>query len=402
MGSHGLLGKSLIASCSLALAIAGVLTPGTALATDAASSSATQTATGGTAQSDLAQLQKQADSMLEKIEQTTATYQQAIEEVEQLEEQISQNESRTEEIAAKLPEQRSKTAASIKSLYIFQQSSPGLLDLILSSESFNDFITTLRYIDAIHSRNTAEIKNLTDLESELNRTQAQLAVERDTAIQKQQEALDALEEARAARRELQARANAIAASEAAARSEAISIARAAVESANTAAAVLPPEVAAGVAEGALPEATFTTSSGNTAVVQVPSEASVSTEPLTTNTTSAETGDWAARIDSYLAGSPLEGYGATFAEAAAAYGVDPRLSPAIATIESGQGAICFQPHNAWGWGNSSWSDWESAIYEQVEGLANNYDGTLTLEGAERYCPPNYQEWYSSVASEMDSI
>ena len=121
-----------------------------------------------------------------------------------------------------------------------------------------------------------------------------------------------------------------------------------------------------------------------------------------NVTSAEIDEWAARIDAYLEGSPLAGHGATFAKAAALYGVDPRLSPAISCIESSKGSICFLPHNAWGWGSSSWSDWDSAIVSHVQGLASGYDGTLTLEGAMRYCPPSYQEWYSSVAAEMNSI
>ena len=60
------------------------------------------------------------------------------------------------------------------------------------------------------------------------------------------------------------------------------------------------------------------------------------------------------------------------------------------------------HNAWGWGSESWDSWEDAIYDQVQGLAEVYDGTLTYEGAEMYCPPNADEWYSSVASEMDTI
>jgi hypothetical protein len=32
----------------------------------------------------------------------------------------------------------------------------------------------------------------------------------------------------------------------------------------------------------------------------------------------------------------------------------------------------------------------------------YGGILTLEGAQMYCPPSYQEWYSSVLAEMSSI
>ena len=359
---------------SLTLACAGI--PSVGLAQDANAGS-------------IDELRTQAEALVAKIENTTLTYREAAEAVEEIERQIAQNEQRAHELEAQLPAQRASTAASIKSMYLFQQSSGSLLELILSSESFNDFLATVRYIDAIHSRNVEQINNLTAMVDELSQTQAMLIVERDSAKQKQDEALAALEDARSAKAELQAHAIAIAVTEEDNREEAIAVAKAAIDAANTASAELP---------------TFTTSSGNQAVIEVPEAptVSVTTEPLVNNTTSAETTDWASRINEYLKGSPLEGYGSTFAEAAATYGVDPRLSPAIATIESGKGSICFMDHNAWGWGSSSWDDWESAIYEQVQGLATGYDGTLTLEGAERYCPPNYQEWYSSVASEMDDI
>ncbi|MFR9006856.1 MAG: hypothetical protein ACLVKA_10885, partial [Collinsella aerofaciens] len=82
-------------------------------------------------------------------------------------------------------------------------------------------------------------------------------------------------------------------------------------------------------------------------------------------------EWAPRIDAYLAGSPLEGQGATFANAAWKYGVDPRFSPAISNTESSKGRHCFRPHNAWGWGNASWGSWEEAIDAHVSGLARGY-------------------------------
>ena len=63
-------------------------------------------------------------------------------------------------------------------------------------------------------------------------------------------------------------------------------------------------------------------------------------------------EWTARIDAYLAGSPLAGYGSVFAEAAWEYSIDPRWSPAISNTESSKGRICFLPHNAWGWGDVS--------------------------------------------------
>ena len=112
--------------------------------------------------------------------------------------------------------------------------------------------------------------------------------------------------------------------------------------------------------------------------------------------------WSARIDAYLAGSPLAGQGRTFAEAAWEYGVDPRFSPAISMIESTQGRYCFLPHNAWGWGSSSWSSWEEAIWDHVAGLAIGYGGQLTYAGAHKYCPPNADFWYAGVKANMERI
>lgn len=113
-------------------------------------------------------------------------------------------------------------------------------------------------------------------------------------------------------------------------------------------------------------------------------------------------EWAARIDAYLAGSPLAGQGVTFATAAWDNGVDPRWSPAISNTESSKGAHCFLSHNAWGWGQSSWSSWEEAINAHVSGLAANYGYSITYSYAKKYCPPNYDHWFTSTLSEMKRI
>lgn len=359
-----------------------------------------------------AQLQAQANEMVDKIEQTTQTYQAAVAEVERIDAQIAENEERSEDIQSRLPEQRNRTAASVKNMYMFQQSSPDLLSIILTAQDFNEFLTTLRYFDAIYQRNATEINALVSLENEYNATQAELVTQRDNASQKESEALQALDEARATRKELQDRANAVAAAESASRSQALTVAQNAVAKAAEASAALPQEEQKPV-EVTNPPAddtpvteaapTFTTSSGTTAVVEVAPEPDASTEPLVENTTSPEVDSWAARIDAYLAGSPLEGYGADFAQAASDYGVDPRISPAISCVESGKGAVCFRPHNAWGWGQVSWPDWPSAIRGHVSGFARGYGGTLTLEGAQMYAGSSiYPEWYSTVLSEMGRI
>ena len=112
--------------------------------------------------------------------------------------------------------------------------------------------------------------------------------------------------------------------------------------------------------------------------------------------------WAERIDAYNAGFPLEGYGATFAAAAYDYGIDPRYSPAIARVESGSGTNCFHPCNAWGWGSSSWPDWDTAIYAHVRGLAEGYGYTLSYNGALKYNSSSPDEWYGLVRNCMDQI
>ncbi|MDR2721668.1 MAG: hypothetical protein LBB35_02215, partial [Coriobacteriaceae bacterium] len=112
--------------------------------------------------------------------------------------------------------------------------------------------------------------------------------------------------------------------------------------------------------------------------------------------------WTKRIDAYLAGSPMAGQGRTFAEAAWNYGVDPRFSPAISNTESTKGRYCFLPHNAWGWGSVSWGSWEEAINAHVRGLANGYGGAISIAGAKKYCPPNWEHWYNSTLNEMNKI
>lgn len=113
-------------------------------------------------------------------------------------------------------------------------------------------------------------------------------------------------------------------------------------------------------------------------------------------------EWTDRIDAYLLGSPLEGYGKVFATAAWENGVDPRWSPAISNTESTKGAHCFLPYNAWGWGQSSWSSWTEAINDHVAGLAAGYGYTISVEYAQQYCPPNWYNWFHDTLGQMALI
>ena len=113
--------------------------------------------------------------------------------------------------------------------------------------------------------------------------------------------------------------------------------------------------------------------------------------------------WGKRIDKYLEGSPLHGQGKTFAEAAFENGIDPRVSPAISNTESSKGAVCFRPHNAWGWmGSAGWSNWEEAINAHIKGYADGYGYTVSEANAKKYCPPTWESWLSKTKAQMAKI
>ena len=113
-------------------------------------------------------------------------------------------------------------------------------------------------------------------------------------------------------------------------------------------------------------------------------------------------EWTSKLDVYLSGSPLSGCGSIFAQAAWDYGIDPRWSAAISNTESSKGAVCFLPHNAWGWGQSSWDNWHDAIYEHVKRLSEDYGYTICRPFAVKYCPPNSEHWYYSTLEQMRSM
>ena len=60
------------------------------------------------------------------------------------------------------------------------------------------------------------------------------------------------------------------------------------------------------------------------------------------------------------------------------------------------------HNAWGWDQTNWPDWDTAIRSHVAGLARGYGFTISYSYAMRYCPPNYDNWYRDTLNQMQLI
>ena len=335
-----------------------------------------------------------------KVQESNEAYSEATARVEELNGEIAENEERIDEIEQELPGKQERATDSIRLLYKMQQGSGNLLSLLLSADDFYDLLSTIQYLDVIQSHNADAVNELVALVDELSRTRAELELQRDEAEAEQERAADALAEAKAARSRLEAQIAAQAAAEEAERRAAIEVARkaqqAAAESAGSSSGS-----SGSVSTDGSGNATFETESGNQAVVEVPSTPDPGPVDWD-NERDAFVAEWTARIDAYLAGSPLAGQGATFASAAWDYGCDPRFSPAIAMVESSLGRHCVLPHNAWGWGSASWGSWEEAIRAHVAGLAAGYGGQLTYAGAQKYCPPNADKWYTSVLANMERI
>lgn len=107
-------------------------------------------------------------------------------------------------------------------------------------------------------------------------------------------------------------------------------------------------------------------------------------------------------------SPLVYYAPDFVYFADKYGLDYRLLPAIAGVESTFARnYIYGSYNAYGWGGGViyFSSWADGIEKISAGLRNNYlnRGAQTVEQIGRiYCPPNSVRWTYNVQYFMDQI
>lgn len=302
----------------------------------------------------------------QEVERTSAEYEAAKNRVTELqaqidntEQQISTLQKEIDDLNASITAQEEKTNHALVELYKLQQRNYGVTDIMMNAETISDFIDSVSYMERISNGYQTELNRLVEQKAQLSEKQTQL----DTDEQQLEEARDeATAEAEAAQQALEA---AVAAREEAARKAALA-------------------------------------SGTTLVADNVDWSVDKTEFVN---------EWAARIDAYLAGTPMAGTGVYFASAAWDYGVDPRWSPAITKIESSNGRYCIKPYNAWGWGAAdsnpyglafSWNSWEEAIYAHVRGLVNGYGYTITPAAAQKYCPSNWELWYQVTCSDMNRI
>ena len=330
-------------------------------------------------------VQERVDATQQEVERTSAEYNDATAQasearakaedararVKELETQIAESKKIIDTSAEKLETQKKRSSDAMLLQYKIEAEGFNLTDLMVSSATVSEFFSTLDYMDHIQELNSSEIKKYTALKDEYSQAletqraakaeadaQKALAEEEEArAIEEEARATKAMEEAKDARVKAQAEAEA--------------------------------EIERRMHEyeyNADLEGGVDWSMGRDEFVAL----------------------WTERIDAYLAGYPMDGCGAAFAEAAWDYGVDPRWSPAIACVESGKGrAVPYHTsNNAWGWfANATdyrtFASFEEGVRLHVEYLARFYGHTITPEHAAVYCPPG-DLWYEAVVNEMNQI
>lgn len=346
-----------------------------------------------------------------EIEDRQEAYAAARAEADEASAAIEADQERIEELEREIPKQQERSAEAACELYKFQQQSIGVIDMLLSAGSFENFITELEYVNKVSEANVEEMNRLAQLRDEVAAAQEDLKAKRAEADARAEDARVAMLAAQEAQAEVQRRIEEEARQQAQIAAQAAAMAE--EERANDSGEAVAPEtgVVTEPAVEAQPEAADEPApeaddeSDATAEATADATAEAPAEAPSQDSYAGQDDyvtEWAKRIDAYLAGSPLAGQGLTFAKAASEYGVDPRFSPAISYTESGKGAYCFKSHNAWGWGSSSWDSWEEAIYDHVAGLARGYGGQISKEGAKKYCPPNWKLWYDRTLAQMEMI
>lgn len=146
------------------------------------------------------------EELQQRVEESTAAYYEALDHVDQIQVEIEENEARIDELTQQLPAHRERAAESIRTLYKIQQSSNGLIDLLLSADDFNELVTMVTYLDRIQSKNMTELQQLADLNAQLLEAEDMLSARKAQANQELEAADQARNDALAAREDVRQQA----------------------------------------------------------------------------------------------------------------------------------------------------------------------------------------------------
>lgn len=144
------------------------------------------------------------DELQGRINESNEAYNTAVAHATELQDQIDANEARLAQIEEELPAKKEAAAKSLRAAYKMQAGGGDLIQLLLSSEDFNEVISTLQYLEKITSHNNAAIEDLAQATDELEQVQSALASQKAQVDSEVQSALDSLNEANDARDQYEA------------------------------------------------------------------------------------------------------------------------------------------------------------------------------------------------------
>lgn len=139
-----------------------------------------------------------------RIDENNEAYNTAVARATELQDQIDANEARLAQIEEELPAKKDAAAKSLRVSYKMQAGSGDLIQLLLSSEDFNEVISTLQYLEKITSHNNAAVEDLAQATDELEQVQSALASQKAQVDSEVQSALASLTEANDARDQYEA------------------------------------------------------------------------------------------------------------------------------------------------------------------------------------------------------
>lgn len=139
-----------------------------------------------------------------RIDESNEAYNTAVAHATELQNQIDANEARLAQIEEELPAKKDAAAKSLRVSYKMQAGSGDLIQLLLSSEDFNEVISTLQYLEKITSHNNAAVEDLAQATDELEQVQSALASQKAQVDSEVQSALASLTEANDARDQYEA------------------------------------------------------------------------------------------------------------------------------------------------------------------------------------------------------
>ena len=110
-----------------------------------------------------------------KVEETAAAFDEANKNLEELQAKITDNEARIAELEEKLPDAQAKASRAMREMYKHSKGSNPLMSFVLNTQSLDEFISGMKYLDQVKDANIEALQELNDMQAELEAEKTKLS-----------------------------------------------------------------------------------------------------------------------------------------------------------------------------------------------------------------------------------